>query len=170
MGSIYIYLSLIRPVYSEVQELRGERSSRIELLNNQDRATSLVNNLLSKYRGLSNVEDALSLILPNKEGVPTLINQLQVIANINNLSFDSSSLQYLALTQGGDAIISPLGTIRITMVLRGTYDNFKKYLSALETNNRLIDLNSLRIEGGGVRGRDALTYNLVVDSYYQAEQ
>ncbi len=168
IAAVVVYSRLVNPSYTEVQSLRDEREANLKLLEEQKGAIDEATRILNEYQGLTQIQDDISMVLPNKEEVPSIINQLQGLAKINNLNIDSLSLQYPPLkTVPADSLIQPLGTVRVTLRLNGDYRNLRPYLEDLETNIRLIDVYSINIEGGGVPGKTELIYNIVLDTYYQ---
>lgn len=167
IAAVIVYSNLVYPAYNEIQKLRDQRKADLNLLQEQGEAINAVNRLLSEYQSLAQIQENISMVLPNKEGVPSVINQLQGLARINNLNIDSLSLQYPPLKASADSLIKPLGTLRVTVRLNGDYKNLRPFLEDIETNIRLMDVYSLGIEGGGVPGKIKLTYNLVLDTYYQ---
>ncbi|MBI1839157.1 MAG: type 4a pilus biogenesis protein PilO, partial [Candidatus Colwellbacteria bacterium] len=157
VAAVVSYSNFVKPVYVEIQTFRDKNEAGKTLLENQKQSIEAVNKLLSQYKSLSQIQDNVSLVLPNEEQVPEIINQLQGIAKINNLKIESLSLQYPPLKpalQG--SLIKPLGSVRVTMRLTGEYNNIKSYLEDLQTNIRIIDVNSLSIEGGGLRAGGTL--------------
>ncbi len=171
VGALFIYSSFIQPTYSEIQELRGERAAKESLLNDYKSTAEALNNLLQQYKDIAEIQDTLSESLPLGEHAPEVFNQLQGIATSNNLRIDSVSFQYLPIDYGEkNSILRPLGTLRISMKMAGTYDNLKTFLEAIETNIRILDVVTLSLEGGAIARNPALNYNLIVDTYYQAEK
>ncbi len=167
IAAVIVYSNLVHPAYNEVQRLRDQRAANLNLLQEQSEAINVVQRLLSEYQSLAQIQENISTILPNKEEVPSVINQLQGLATVNNLNIESLSLQYPPLTTSADPLIKSLGTLRVTIRLNGDYKNLSPFLGDLETNIRLMDVYSLGIEGGGVPGKNKLIYNLVLDTYYQ---
>lgn len=168
IAAVVVYSKLVNPAYDEIQQLRDKREANIKLLQEQNDAILEVKRLLNEYQSLTQIQENISLALPNEEEVPSIINQLQGLAKINSLDIESLSLQYPPLKSSAvDSLTEPLGTIRVTMRLSGDYRNLRPYLENLETNIRLIDVYSLNIEGGAIPGKTKLIYNLVLDTYYQ---
>ena len=167
IAAVIVYSNLVHPAYNEIQKLRDQRAANLNLLQEQGEAINAVNRLLSEYQSLAQIQENISMVLPNKEGVPSVINQLQGLAKINNLNIESLSLQYPPLKASTDTLIKPLGTLRATIRLNGDYKDLRPFLGDIETNIRLIDVYSLGIEGGGIPGKNKLIYNLVLDTYYQ---
>lgn len=168
IAAVIVYSNLVRPAYDEIQKLRDKREANIKLLQEQQGAIEAVSRLLNEYQSLTEIQENISMALPNEEEVPSIINQLQGLAKISSLGVESLSLQYPPLKpSSADSLIKPLGTVRATVRLNGDYKNLRPFLEDLETNIRLMDIYSLSVEGGGIRGKTNLIYNIVLDTYYQ---
>ena len=83
------------------------------------------------------------------------------------MRIESFSFQYPPVRPSRASLAEPIGSLRVLVRMKGTYEQLKEYVSDLETNIRLIDVQTLRIEGGGIAGQESLIYNLVLDVYYQ---
>ncbi len=168
VGAVIVYTNLVQPAYNGVQDLRSKKSAIEQTLSQDQQAVSTVNNLLGQYQSLSEIRTALSNTLPTEERVPEAVYQLQGIASTRQMEIQSLSLQYLPVqaAQVG-SLIKPLGSLSITARVSGTYQNFKMFLGDLETNVRLMDVSSIKVEGGNVPGNQNLTYTVVVKTYYQ---
>ncbi len=166
IGAIIIFSSLLIPVYREIQELRGEKISLENLLKAEEQSVVTASRLLAESRDFASLKDSLSLVLPLDENIPGLINQLQGIAKISGVAIESLALEQLPLKPAVKESVEPLGTIRVSLRLRGSYESVKLYLQFLETNIRIIDVNSLSVIGGAAK-EPVLNYSLVVDTYYQ---
>jgi len=168
IAAVVVYSKLVSPAYYEIQQLRDKRVSSLKFLQEQNDAIDEVKRILNEYQSLTQIQENISLALPNRESVPSIINQLQELAKINDLNIESLSLQYPPFkSSAADSLIKPLGTVRVTMRLNGDYGSLQPYLVDLETNIRIIDVYSLNIEGGAIPGKTKLIYNLVLDTYYQ---
>jgi len=167
IGAVLVYTNLVQPAYSDVQNLRGKKTALQDTIVQDEQAVATVNNLVGQYQSLSQLRDSLSNILPTEERVPEAVYQLQGIASVRQMEIQSLSLQYLPMqaTQPG-SLTKPMGTLSVNLRVAGTYQNFKLFLSDLETNIRLMDVSSIRIEGGNIPG-GKLTYTVVVNAYYQ---
>ena len=168
IAAVVVYSRLVSPSYNDVQLLRDKKEATQKLLQEQKGAIDEATRVLNEYQGLTQIQDNISMVLPSKEEVPSIINQLQGLARINNLDIESLSLQYPPLkTVPADSLVQPLGTVRVTMRLSGDYRNLRPYLEDVETNIRLIDVYSINVEGGGIPGKTGLVYSIVLDTYYQ---
>jgi len=168
-GSFFVYFSLIVPTFQEIQELRIAVSSRQSIHAEQQDAEIAINNLQGEYTDKVDEREGFSKNLPvEDENIPSLLNQFQGIARLSGISLRSLSFQYLPLPQTEDLLLRPIGTIRVNVSLTGDYASLKSFVSHLETNIRLMDLSSLRVDGGAGANPNNLVHNLIVDVYYQS--
>ncbi len=153
IGAMVIYSFLIRPEYAQVNELRGILIAKTNLLSEQQSIISQVEGLLSQYQNSARIQEAVSLSLPLKENMSSILGQLQALAQANNLPIEVFGVQNLPITKTG------LGVLQISLKVSGPYENFKSFLQGVETNIRVMDLVSLKVE--------KLNYNVVLNTYYQ---
>lgn len=171
VGSMYVYTSYIRPIYDEIQRLRGERLAVLNSLNDSRVTVEIVTDLLRKYQSIADIQDQLSLSLPIGEETTNLLNQIQGLAGINNVQIQSISFQYLPIDYNNrQSILKPTGSLRVTADISGDYGSIKAFLKGIETNVRVIDIRSLKVSGGGTNKNPILSGQLVVDTYYQTPE
>ena len=170
VGSLFIYTSLIRPTYSEIKNQRAEIVSRLELINKHEASIKQVQKILNEYQNVSQLTETISLILPLEQNVPQSVNQITGLTKINNLAVDFLSAQQLAITPSTEpSLVKGMGTLRFNFALIGPYENFKKFLQALETNIGLMDLTSLKVEPATKSSKGNFSYTMTVDTHYQSE-
>lgn len=170
-GAVYVYSSYIKSAYEGVQKLRGERSAESKQLGEAKATTQVVSGLLEKYQSVSEIEDKLSLSLPVGEKIPEVLTQLQGLSDLNSIKIDSMSFQYLPIEYAKEkTVLRPRGALRLSLRFASKHDNLKRFISSLETNIRLLDIVSLKIDGGGSTKNPNLNCNLTVDSYYQVKE
>jgi Tfp pilus assembly protein PilO len=172
--TVIVYANLLSPAFGEVAELRGRIAANEGLLANQANAVQKFKELLGLYSDQYKALDkTLSGALPSKEEVPTVVNQIQSLSKVSNLALQSVTFKYAALKpapRAGFTLVKPLGTLSVTMQAAGSYEGMKAFLRALETNIRVMDIVSLKIDP--VRRGDATVpnlflYTIEVSTYYQ---
>ncbi|MDP3953744.1 MAG: type 4a pilus biogenesis protein PilO [bacterium] len=167
IASLVVYSSLLMPKYREVQNLRGERFALTGLLAEEQESVDAVQRLIRQYSSISDLRDSLAVTLPSQEETASIVNQFQGIASSNGILMDSLSIRPLAIApRVNDLVVEPLGILRVNMKLVGDYGSLKAYLSALETNVRIMDVKSIRVENAG-RNSGPYDYQVEVDTYYQ---
>ena len=173
LGAMLIYSFLIKPEYDFVNELRGTVSAKSDLLTEQQSVISQVQDLLSQFQSSARIQESVSLALPLKEEESGIFAQLQALAQANGLTIEVFGVQGLPtkptfVGRGKTSVVKDLGVLQANLKVSGGYENFKNFLQGVETNIRVMDLASLKIEKDGrVPGR--FNYNLVVNAYYQTD-
>ena len=166
LGAVVMFFSLVVPTSSEVQDLRGERNALSGLLEEESSRIEAVRALFEEYGNVATLQNTLAKALPAHEDVPSIINQLQGTAKASGITINSINISLPAIkTVKGETVIRPLGEVQVTVALSGDYNTIKTYLRAIETNVRIMDVKRLDLQGGVEGG--SLTYNIVVNAYYQ---
>ena len=172
--AVVIYALFIRPEYDNVQRLRSEVASRAQAVEQQKDVVKQIQRLLQEYQGVARLQETLSLALPQESGVAEALNQLNGAAQIGGLAIQSAGVQSLAIRPSSASIKSAkgIGTLRFNAKISGDYDQIKRFLQMLETNIRLMDVKSLKIESGvdpTQKSVQKYLYNITVDAYYQVK-
>ncbi len=166
VGAIILFSSLVVPEYGKIQQLRGEKKSLEAVIEEEEQLVTTADRLLDEYQNAANLRDNLSLILPRDEALPGMINQIQGIGSAAGVTIEGINVENLPLEYSKtSSIIEPAGGFKATVRLRGSYESLKSYIQSLETNVRIIDVDSLTISGGGKN--EPLLTNLVLKTYYQ---
>jgi Tfp pilus assembly protein PilO len=168
-AALYVYSSFINPEFAEIQRLRGERQGQMTLLADYQATIEETNRVIARYESVSALQDVFSEAVPQKENIPSFLNQIYGLAVLNNVLVDSVEFQYMP-TQSTSAtsLVRPFGTIRATVRCASGYDDIKNFTKAIETNVRLMDIYAVNITEG-FRDDPILAYTLTVDTYYQME-
>jgi len=167
VASLAAYAAYFRPAYDEVAKLRGTLIAKQNLFEDKKQAVDKVEALIKQYQGAGRLQDVISLSLPASEEVSSVFNQLQAIAGSNGLSVQVFNVQPLSTKSSEKPLVKPLGTLRLSLRLAGSYAPFKEFIKGLETNIRAMDIVSIKVESAG-KG-DSFMYTVVADTYYQAE-
>lgn len=166
IGAIVVFSSLVLPAYRNVQQLRGEKKSLETVIKEEEQLVTTANRLLAEYQSAANLQNSLSLILPREEALPGIVNQVQGIAKSAGVTIEGMNVENLPLEHSRtSSIIEPVGSFKATIRVKGSYEALKSYVQSLETNVRIIDVDSMALSGGGAAG--PLTVDLVLRTYYQ---
>ncbi|OGL74052.1 hypothetical protein A3C96_02995 [Candidatus Uhrbacteria bacterium RIFCSPHIGHO2_02_FULL_60_10] len=130
-------------------------------LDEADAYAARLDALKSAYEKINqDLNSRINKAMPAKPDVGALLVELNSIAEKNNYVMGNFS----AVSEAGASSVEGRGIIRISMSLKGgDYQSFKRYLSTLETWDRLCDVQTISFGG---KGGD-YTVNLKV--YYLAE-
>ncbi len=168
--SLVVFSNLIRPEYSETQEMRGRISMKSQLFGEQGAATAQIQRLVADYQGLASIQDTLSLLIPQEEHAPQALNQVTNIAKANNLDIQSINTQKLPFQpkKPGQTslLIKRVGVLRVDIQLSGTYEALKAFIQTIETNIRIMDVQRIDIATQSDPNKPYL-FNVTIDTYYQ---
>jgi len=171
IGSLFVYASLISPTYSQIKDLRAEVASRLDFIAKNETYIQQVQKVLSEYQDITKTTETTSLILPLEQDVASGVNQIAGLSTNNKLTIELLGVQQLSIKPSNQSnLIKGLGTLRFNFRLMGSYENFKSFLRALETNITLMDLMNLKIESAP-KPKSGVTnfyYTMTVHTYYQA--
>lgn len=169
--AIVLYGFFIAPAYESIQSARGELVQKTKSYDDQKKVFDKIKDLNDKYKGNGTLQDAVSLALPSEAFVSQVIGDLSGLANLNNrmliLSAQTELLPFRA-NVGSPPYIKNIGTVKVTLQLRGGYADFKGFLSQLENNYRIMDVKhiSIRTDQNDKSG-NLFVYDMTVYAYYQ---
>ncbi|MBI4034267.1 MAG: type 4a pilus biogenesis protein PilO [Candidatus Brennerbacteria bacterium] len=167
IGILVVYSSFIRPEVSALTEKRALVVSKENLFQNQENAVAQVRELIGQFESLATLQGTVSLALPPEENVTGILNQIQSIANLSNVSLGSFSIKPLAFEATKQPLVRRLGTLELSLIARGSYTNLKQFLNSLETNVRIVNVESFRVVPAGDPAADDYNFNLTVVTFYQ---
>lgn len=166
IGAIVFFSSAVIPAYKDIQQLRGEKKSLEAVVGEEEQLVATAGRLLSESRNAAELRQSLSAVLPREEAVPGMINQVQGIAAATGVTVEGINIETLPLDYSTvSSSVEPVGSFKVTVRLVGSYEALKTYVQSLETNVRIIDVDSVAISGGGAR--TPLKVDLVLRTYYQ---
>jgi Tfp pilus assembly protein PilO len=167
VGILVIYTSFIRPELGEVSEKRALVVSKENLFADESSAVSQVQDLIGQFQSIATLQETVSLALPQEENVTEILNQIQSIANLSNVSLNSFAVKPLAFEVTKQPLVKRLGSLEITLSVRGSYGNLKQFLRSLETNVRIANISNFRFVSTGQPLVDDYNISLTVETFYQ---
>lgn len=177
VSSLFIYATLISPAYADIKNLRGELSSKSDLLNNQKTSIDQVRKLIAQYQSVAKLGESLSLALPGDESVSSVMAQINAISQASGLTILSVGINYLPAKSAAVKLTSArgIGSLKLDLKLAGSYSALKNFLQSMETNIRIMDMQSLKIDPvqstaqSKAGTQDLFNFTLSVNTYYQAK-
>lgn len=170
IAALVVYALLIKPEYNEIVKLRAQLKGQKDLFLEKQQAIAKVESLIKQYQGAGRLQDTISMSLPGREDLASVFNQLQALAVFNGLAIEVFNVQPLPVKPAKKgSLVKGLGSLRLSLRLAGPYQSFRGFLQGLETNIRVMDVVNLKLEPAGTPQQNILVYNLVVDTYYQAD-
>jgi len=168
-GAIYIYASWISPEIVEIQKARSEKQAVHKIRADYESVLQEKIRVIARYQDLVAIQEVFSRVVPQGENMPSFLNQLYGLASLNDVSINSMTFNTLPLqTQKESSLIRPHGTIQATIRSTSTYEDMKKYLNAIETNIRIMNITAINITDG-FKEDPILSYTITVETYYLAQ-
>lgn len=143
----------------------------------QLQSLQMAKQIIDQYKNLTNVNQTISLTLPKSEEIYNVITQLNKISQNSGLLLQSISLQRSAPTSQTtsttktESLLNKPQTITLTLNLVGTYEAFKTWLEAIETNIRLMDITNINFSGVLSSEKSTTSnifnYRVTLNTYYQ---
>ena len=169
IAALVIYANFIRAEYTGAINLRGQLEAKNKLLADQTKIIKQVQDLINQYKGTSQLQETVSLSIPNGEEVASLFQQINTIAKGTGLITQNFNLNILPFKTTGNktTYTKNLGTIQLSLKLFGPYQNIKKFLEAMEQNVRIMDLVEFRLEPAGKPTETTYNFSMLLNTYYQ---
>ncbi len=156
---------ILSPKYNQVSTKRAElasvQSQQSSLENDQEELNKLIDKLESSDAQIKLLDEALPL-----SNRPTQIALLlETYAQSSGMSISDISVDDLdhAIAAGNKSVIDdPYGkqrglvTVKVTMVVTGSVDQFKNFLEILEKSGRIVDVENLEVTSGDGAARFTL--------------
>ena len=158
--TLAVLLILVRPIWQSVWNEQVEiKTKEVEIVS--------INDILDKTNQFKQVEEQAEkvfLALPKKKDTPNLLVQFDSLAMTNSMileSIDFSDLQDFEYEQSDD----PFPNILVDLRVSGTYNDFQRYLLAVESNIRSMDVTSIGFKSNLLSS--FLAFDLTIKVYYQ---
>ena len=133
---------------------------KAELLKRQQHLEQL-QALIESYNKISPAEIArIKMILPRDQDIPGLFVQFQELATKNNLLLGAINFNDAPATSGSAEIKKISINVDLVSSNDISYQEIKKFLASVETNLRLLDIDSVFFTP------DSTNYSLTIIAYY----
>lgn len=142
------------PLFNDISALDAEKASLDNALAKSKELQTLRDNLLSQYNAISQDDlGRIDKLLPQQLESGDLITTIENRAKFHNLLLKNINIS--KVPQSGDsgeafgALSLPYKSMPLSFVVSGRYDSFSSFLTELEKNLRLIDVEALSFSAGG---------------------
>ncbi len=158
---VLVFLFLLKPKYNEISQFKQEFKTKQEELANKKTYFENVKKLISNYQKINSQDiEKIAKVLPSEKDIAGLFVQIEALAEeagLNLLGLDIAERKEVPELEKFK--VRELG---ITLNLSGgDYFAFKKFLSAVESNLRIIDIDSINFAA------EAESYALSLKTYYK---
>lgn len=185
LAAFILFFDLVQPTYTDAKSLESQQLGEQTYLKNQTTLVSQVQATLNAYQNEAQTAANVGLAMPSGEDVAGALAQVQGIAANNNITMTSISvtppqlqIQTTAAGSASSTLTKPLGSFSFNLSALGSYENFKSFLSELETNIRIFDVKTISIQptavatsanGKQIASSDLFSYSITVATYYQTQ-
>ena len=170
VGAMAVYGFLIVPSYEQIQRSRAEIDSRRTALEEQRRVVTRIQDLLKRFEGSENIEETISLSLPNEPFISQVLGHIEGIAAGSNLALSSMQTELLPFqaSVGAPNYIRNLGAVGVKLNVAGTYEDFKRFVDQIQNNVRIMDVRDIVIQTNTTnRTAPTQTFTVSLLAYYQ---
>jgi Tfp pilus assembly protein PilO len=182
--SVVVFLVLTNPMYGGIAELKAERDSYNEALDNSKALENARDALTTKKNSMKpdNLEKLQRLLPENIDNI-RLILEIEKIAlpygmvlkdvkyNTNKDAEKGASNAAGSPVGGAQAVNKDYGVWDLEFSTSGPYNNFLNFTRDLESNLRIVDITSIQFSsttpGGAINtGIDSYKYNFKIRTYW----
>jgi len=169
VASVFIFINFIKPAVSQREELIIKIKETEEKIKILEEYKAKFNQLVQSYQNSGDQIEMINQALPNEAQTAQVLSNLDAISKKTGISL--SGLNFTTQVQDNYNILS------VTTDFTTSYDNFKLWLSELEKELRLTDLNKITIKAASlstIPGKKAassnptLQFNVDFVMYYQS--
>lgn len=154
----------IRPTLVTISGLLKEIKDKNEIVDQMDRKIS---NLTKAQTNLNLLENRLYLVdqsLPEDPALSTLIKQLESLARLSSINFES--VRYSKTNLQGEAEREESQEVNFSITLSGDYSNLKQFLNSLDTLRRIILVESFAFKSKKEGETQSLGLVISAKAYY----
>ena len=187
VAAFIFFFDFVQPAYNDMKMLRSKQLGEENYITNQAILVKQVQTILTTYRNEAQGAANVDLAMPSGEDIAGALAQIQGIAVNNGITIGSiavtpPAIQVQAKLAGAVAssstLMKPLGSFTFKLAASGSYENFKNFLSEIETNIRIFDVETVSLQPAAVTASAALraasssdmfNYMITVATYYQTQ-
>jgi Tfp pilus assembly protein PilO len=180
IAAFVFYFDFVSPAYSDIQALKGKELSEQNFFSQESNTITQVQKLIATYKNESQEQATVELALPSGQNVSGALAQIYGIVAANNINLQNVTISVSSVVpNAGSAavgasspLLKPVGSISFVVAISGSYEDFKNFLSEIETNVRIFDVKNLSIQPSSQVGsltKDIFSYNMTITAYYQTQ-
>lgn len=168
LGAILIAIAgilfwlLLMPAYDRISNEREALAERETILEDHNAIAANLVSLNKQYSDNSASIQRFASIVPAKRSTAELVSTLQALASQNGLTLTSITVS----SQTEQANAAAFGVQPIDVGLAGSYLGFRSFISALETNLRIIDIQTVEANPVTAGGASSLGFRIKANAYY----
>ena len=157
--SLGVFFGIDWPAFKKIGELQYE-------------AVQIAKSIINQYKSLAGVSQTISLSIPREAEVQNVLSQINKISIQAGLTTQSINFENITIPQSKkETLVKNNQITRVDTSLLGSYESFKTWLSAIESNIRLMDVQSVSFSGiassEGTKNQGIFNFKVSLNVYYQ---
>lgn len=188
VAAIVLFFDLVQPEYNTAKSLQAKQLGEQSYLASQTSLVKQVQTTLNGYQNNAQNAANVTLAMPSGEDVAGALAQIQGIAantgvTVSSISASPPQIQITRTPSGGTlssstALMKPLGSFTFNISASGSYESFKNFLQAVETNIRIFNVQAVTLQpasaptlasGKSAASQNLFNYTITVATYYQMQ-
>lgn len=162
-ASVGLFFIQTRPILDRISVIETKRAA----LSQAQASNQQFQNLLKEKNIVFNQIDPAKKDMLQKF-LPDSIDNVKLIIDINQIASDNGmTIRNISIKGNDTSAIGPdsrpYGVATLGFSVSGPYQTFKRFLAALETSLRLVDVTALSFTAGD---KDQYEYNLEIKAYW----
>jgi Tfp pilus assembly protein PilO len=170
-AALGIFFGLDWPAFKRIGELNRKISQEKTQYEDQYQAVQIAKTIINQYKSLTGVSQTISMSIPRDTEIQNILAQINSISTQSGLTVQSINFETLSSQTNSKEIVKGNKTVQIDASLLGTYEGFKTWLSALESNIRLMDMTKINFTGlagsESLKSQGVFNFKVSFNVYYQ---
>jgi len=163
-ASAFILIGLAWPQYQVMGITRSAISERDEIISDKKELVNTINKLKDEYQSRASDMARLDVLLPKTKNIKEALQDISTIAQQTGLGL--ASIKTSATEEKNKKDTGP-GQVTIETSTEGSYRSLVSFLTELEKNLRITDLDSISLsEGGGEGASNILKMSIKAKGYF----
>ncbi len=171
-AALGVFFGMDWPAFKSIGELNGKISQEKTQYEEQYEAVQIAKSIINQYKSLSGVNQTISLSVPREAEIQNVLAQINNISIQAGLTTQSVNFENMTVIQPKkDVLVKNNQITRIDVSLLGSYESFKTWLSAIEGNIRLMDVQKISFSGISgseiTKNQGVFNFKVSLNVYYQ---
>jgi len=163
-----------QPTYDNVQALNTQIAQYDEALQKATELQKIKQTLLSRYNTFNPTDvDRLKKLLPDHVDNVRLILDIDSLAGKHGMALQNVAVSAAQSSQGQQTAVGTVSSAKqkydsltLKFTTQGTYDEFRTFLTDLESSLRIVDLVSLTLGRASDTNGGTYTYDITLRTYW----
>lgn len=137
----FLVFYFVLPNYNETKVFRMAVAERESLLQSRKKVMEDLDNLKKEYLKNKEEIDKISIVVPSEKHIPELVSTIENIARTTGLALTTFNISDNSNKETDKEVKS----LNINAKLIGSYDAYRGFVTAIETSQRLIDIEVSKV-------------------------